>query len=1136
MPHYFQILFLVFAAAFITHAEKVCKYTFTGVPELLHGKKLVVHDSTVAMGEKVKVDYTSFLEDKYRKCAVMFIIDISASNYNNDPGRDRLKVVSAVIDSMYKLDPHMEVGCVLFGGELYFDPADDNIFARPDNTLAKGGIIPLLVLDSTYTGKNKQGNYKLKGYEIIKNYIKPSFDSNINQMLYKPTNGALADFGTWISIAFDGAIYAFKNTKVPKYKHFIMFFFDGDASMPADNAERYRYVKGINVPTTFSVYYEAQPIPLALDNLKKMTENIKNNGYSSSNPKSNLWSLMMNFNALLKLLMQNVVSEIIKNVFTYTPKKLVVNTITAPSGWINGHFYFNSLFALTRAKTPFTYSIDYEITKDSIVNNNGVIDTIHIKIKDTTHAVSSETEVTSLVNVSDSVKLTWWGRNLEYYYNGSKISVIGETMDKIEIRFTEYKVDTLYGYKNVSVEVANTQTSPPDRETFALNDAGAYYAYTVAIKTGSSVPGDGILQHGETDTIGAVFRNPLLPLDTLRVSIPYSTYYPFALNKAVYFDNNADGHVDSIFLGVTGGKLSDYVNDLVKIIPLPQHRKFELQSYAAGGSGIALRVAEKAQAVLTYVTPEDVIRITDTIKISDKAFLVPCEVPCIDSVAPVIIKACFIDSLKIGARDELTVQLSEDVAAIKDEQPFLYYDSAAKKVYRARLAVLSQTGNTGVFAVQSIDGAPNIQQGDSIRIHAEVVDIVRDILGNKQDNPQNIRREIEVLVVEEGLKIERGIYYDRNADGHIDKLYLTVAGENLESHLDALMKLVILPPFRMFMVNGFTYVPSNGILINALEQNDTVRTNVIPGKDVVIVPEKVILPDGMPVLKANAPIVDSVAPVIMKAWARDSIRVIKKGKTVTVKHSDPELTVLFSEAVDAVKPSRPFRLYRNPGDNEYTAVLQLRRHEQAQEVFLVQSLERVQSILDGDSIRINWSFDKNVCDPVGNNQANPLNIRRTVDVQTILDTIYLPADFTLIFNATLLDAGKQYTVPDDIAGIKEISSVLAGLTAVQKNTFQGIMIMTLEPDSIDNVTTYDRCEATISLYDALGNIIFSNRAMGFDKSRKRLIYIWDGMNSNCRRAGGGEYLAVVYIHYYFNNQKNPRKPSEVQRHFVGVKK
>ena len=40
------------------------------------------------------------------------------------------------------------------------------------------------------------------------------------------------------------------------------------------------------------------------------------------------------------------------------------------------------------------------------------------------------------------------------------------------------------------------------------------------------------------DSIVATFRNPELPLDTLRVAIPFLPGYYFSVKEAVYFDNS----------------------------------------------------------------------------------------------------------------------------------------------------------------------------------------------------------------------------------------------------------------------------------------------------------------------------------------------------------------------------------------------------------------------------------------------------------------------------------------------------------------------------------------------------------------------------------------------------------------------
>ena len=428
-----------------TRAEEVCKFTYMGLPERIHNDTLDLPGDAVAMGSHVRVGNSSFLVMEGKPSSVMMIIDNSSSNWDTDPNCDRYKVMTAFLDSVYAKSPRTSVGLVVFGTTLWFDPADDALF-QPLNTGSKGGYIPLLVLDSTYTGTNSNVGYPKKGIEILKFYLQ--FKTIPPELLY--SSFAFNGRGTNINIGFEAAKDAMFASPSPKDRHFCIFLSDGEATEPADG-DMFQYVNGTNVPTTFTVYYTSDDSIQAFENLVKMTNNIKNNGYSTSNPLSNLWSIKTDYNTLMKLLMENVIKLIITSQTTFIPTDLNVNTMVSVSGWDSTGFEFGKLFPLLGWETGFKYNINYKMTKDSIVGN----DTITVVIKDTATEVSFIANIDPALPVSDSVALCHWGRSLGFYHNNAEISIANNTMDSLEIRFTKYKVDTLYDYQNVSIIVTN---------------------------------------------------------------------------------------------------------------------------------------------------------------------------------------------------------------------------------------------------------------------------------------------------------------------------------------------------------------------------------------------------------------------------------------------------------------------------------------------------------------------------------------------------------------------------------------------------------------------------------------------------------------------------------------------------------
>ena len=85
---------------------------------------------------------------------------------------------------------------------------------------------------------------------------------------------------------------------------------------------------------------------------------------------------------------------------------------------------------------------------------------------------------------------------------------------------------------------------------------------------------DKIVQHQMDDIIVATFRNKKLPRDTLQISIPFTEKDIYTVANVTYFDNCADGHVDSVFIGVKGVNVKSQADAIALNIELPDFRDF----------------------------------------------------------------------------------------------------------------------------------------------------------------------------------------------------------------------------------------------------------------------------------------------------------------------------------------------------------------------------------------------------------------------------------------------------------------------------------------------------------------------------------------------------------------------------------
>lgn len=961
--------------------EEVCKFENQGLPEKLNGDTLVVHEKNVAMSNYVQVGDPSDIVTVGNPCSIMFLVDVSGSNTTDktDWNGVRFNVIVDVLDSIYKKNPQVQVGLILFASGLWFYPPDDPLFAAMGGS-GSNGYVPLLQLDKEYSGiyteadhwgKIKSQNpYTMKGIDVLKMYLEivPNWHTLVggNIAKYNPSNsvGGLTN----ITMAFNAAKEALGNSPHNPDKRFNIFFSDGYATQ-GGNA----YIDGVDVPTTFTIYYN--PINQSdLAVLNQMTNNIKSNGYSVSNPMSNIWDMAMEHKALVNLLIDNVISKIITNVVTFETTDIEVNGLGEISGTDENGFYFKNLFPLEGEYTDFGYEITYHCRKDSITDKG---DTIHVKSWDTTHTVDYTVKIEQNAPDPDSVTFTYWGRNLEFYHNGSKIDLIDESMNEVEIRFTEYEVDTLYEYKRADVEVTNVE-GPIDSENLELENKGSYFSCMLPLSQSGGAKNDGTLQHQNPDTLVATFRNPKLPLDTLQVKIPYFEEWRYTLTGAAYFDNNADGHVDSIFLDVDGQKVQEHVDSIMAYIELPAFRMFAIDTYSAVEHGIALTVTENMSAVNTAATSDDKVIVAETKELDGDIVIQKADVAVVDKVAPVIMSANLRDSADVASRDELTVTFSEEITESSESRPFLYYSTGEGKEFKATLTLLSHNKTSALYEVKSLDGVDAIVDGDSIRISANASDVVSDVVHNRQNNGDNIHREIEVTIIDKGMYLRRAAYYDDNADGHIDRINLPVEGGELQqADAEKLADKLLLPDFRSFTVQSVKRRP-DGLELSVAEGGEILTSTT--AEDVILLVDTLFLDaDDAYIVHDTVAIEDKVAPIVMRASLRDSAEV----------SSRDELSVTYSEEVKGSSEATPL-LYFAKGENKnFTATLSLLEHKGTTTLYEVVSLDGVDAIIDGDSLWINAAASEVISDIVDNAQLNSSNIHREIEVTIIDKGMYL---------------------------------------------------------------------------------------------------------------------------------------------------
>ncbi len=738
-------------------SDEVCKLTYTGYPEDLNDTALVVPDNIVALSEYIHVGSPIFVnENVTNEPTIFFVIDHSGSMFEEyDPSIDpnapydiwgnRFNVTRDLLDTLYKKVPKAEVGLAVFRQWPYFFLEDDPDLFESFPGEDYWGYIPLLRLDSVYQPSNKMG------YQIIKDYLKtdtvtleypPYWD--FVDLEYIPTDFWMNGTYTNINDAHECAKDAMLASQHPKDQHFVIFISDGLASWP-DEAIKDNYVKGIGMPTTYTVFFTKDSMPPP--SLQEMTDNIRVNGYSTSNPRSELWAFdNTDYDKLMSFLMDSVIFSI-DLIQTNNPIQIDINGQTNPNPWDSTGFLFGDLFPLIGDTTPFVLNIDYHVLVDSITQNG---DTISYE-KDTTTHIEFEVIVEENAVLPDSTITDCWERALTFYHNGQPITLANETMDNLEIRFKEEKVDIWYGYKDVSVEITNTEAPNPDLETFTLEDKGDYFSYTFPREVDSSPDkNDGTLSHAVLDSFVATFRNPKLPLDTLRITIPFRITTLIEVKRGYYFDNDADGYVDSIYVEVDGDLTDGHVSKLKDLIALPAFRGFQNSTWHLSDGGLYILTEQKDKSdpfkMVTHVTDQDVL-VTEEAILSEGGWLMADTVPVIDCVAPIIMKAHLIDYEDDLVTDTLIVDFSESIHKVTKHEPFYFKSRFNDVLYTTDVRLSDSDTARMVFYVLSFTAqtgeVEQMSQGDSIWIYWEG-EQVTDLEFNYQNNQKNRRRMLTV--------------------------------------------------------------------------------------------------------------------------------------------------------------------------------------------------------------------------------------------------------------------------------------------------------------------------------------------------------------------------------------------------------
>ncbi len=556
---------------------------------------------------------------------------------------------------------------------------------------------------------------------------------------------------------------------------------------------------------------------------------------------------------------------------------------------------------------------------------------------------------------------------------------------------------------------------------------------------------------------------------------------------ASYYDQNADGFIDSITISTSGPVRESNLSNILSLTSLPEFRNFTIVSQYLEENTIVLIVQENRDEPNTAVTDSDRIVLAQGV-ISGTILVLGVNVLVQDRVAPVILWA-HLDAHDVG-EDSVLIRFSEPVVSISNERPFRFLRPGADE-YEVTLRAVFQD-NEGRYTGEVISvQQDSIMIGDSVWINTTAS--IGDNLSNIQSNPLNRRVPLTINLLDFPVVLTQAAYFDMNEDGLIDRIKIRYTGPLHTNDLQKTQELIRLPSFRFFSILSITTLDSV-IFLSVKERSTIPRTSIFPEDRIVI--RGGHLPEGGYLIEGSLSVLDSVAPVINSAhldWYNQGHQMLR---------------IIFSEPVKKIYSNQPF-LFRKPDGTLYTVnTFPNNRLNNANYIGQIQNVSHQNGIQQNDSI---WISDgANITDLVNITQTSYLNRKVLITVTYHFKMRYLAEN-------NPFSEGKR-SIPEPV----EQAYANNNLSLPDDG-----MVIIVEPDR--PISHKYPLRGTVSIYDVAQNPVIQKKTMVFHSETNRLYFVWDGRNYNGRKVGTGTYLAVI-------NASGPDKRKFSSKINIGVKR
>jgi hypothetical protein len=792
-----------------------------------------------------------------------------------------------------------------------------------------------------------------------------------------------------------------------------------------------------------------------------MTTNIAANGYSKNNPNSLVWKNQGMESDVFERLLNLTTGESFK-VIPSSPRSLTINGKTATS-FDSTHAIFADFWPLDDSLSTFSlafrYHYDFPWDADST-------DTFTIAIQRS----ATRTPTPGLAT-------TCWPQAALALYNGQQqLSVVAQSDEQLQVRITPQATTRMPSAPIVRVQNA----AGSDFLTLSTTDGGSYY-YANFERENGNPRSDNVLQTTAQDSIVLIYRNPAIALDTLRIAVAVAPPRDLRLLSAAYRDDNANGYPDKVSARIGTDTLrSADVALMGTAVAVQTTRPVVVDTLVGTAGGFVLQLNEDSamsQGPLTALRGVEQLGISRIPTLPGGGSFALTTQPLLDSMAPVIARAEYLDFSAPSLRDTLNVWFSEPLGSIGSLQPFLFSHVPHRDSFALVLNGLARSGSDSThYRFVPADGQRTLSQGDSIWIDALAQ--LSDGYGNVQRAPFNRPRRLDYYLVN---RIVSARYLDKNQDGIIDGLHIGMDTLPTALLLDSLARSLFLPSTRAF---GFTrdsmQLDGAGLTIGLRPTEKRAPSTGVDSRDILLF-EPARSSDNQLVPPGSVLISEAIAPVITRALYRPGIVAERADSAADT------LLVYFSETVEAIVSTVPLRFVSPDSSSSWTMELRpLTPQRDSVHRFIV--LKSPRSFLSArDSIFIDTAA--HIRDIGLVEQSNPANPRVALEVREYQYTfeIHVSPNPFAIKNPLLPQALRQQLGLSETRGQLVVLKPLAALA------------------------TPEGYRAMLTIMDITGNVVVDKEDLVYSPQAQAYLFVWDGTNGNGRMVGVGTYLAVVTL-------------------------